>query len=241
MHRIHFIQNISFETPGYLKEAAAKLGFQTCTTDLSHQRTIPDTQSFDALVVLGGPMNIYEVSKYPWLNPERNLIEQSLRFGKKILGICLGAQLVADVMGAAVQKNRYKEIGWHKVELDPDAAKHRLFHGFPSRFTTFHWHGDTFSVPRGAHRIGSSEACLNQGFVYGDQIVALQFHPEITKETIENLLGKCADELVESPFIQKPSVIRSEAQKHIESNHRLIDNLLGKLLGNKPEAERHDF
>lgn len=186
-------------------------------------------------------MNVNETEKYPWLIPEKKLIEQALNLDKNILGICLGAQLIADVMGAEVKRNEYKEIGWHQVELDPNILEHRLFSGFTSRFNTFHWHGDTFSIPEGAERIGSSAACLNQGFVCGEQVVALQFHPEITNESVENLLANCADELVSAPYIQSSDDIRSDAELHIEKNHELVDKLLFGLTAGRLESKRHDI
>lgn len=178
-------------------------------------------------------MNVAETQKYPWLVGEKKLIEQALNLDKKIVGICLGAQLIANVMGAEVKRNEHKEIGWHQVILDPNILEHRLFSAFPSRFSTFHWHGDTFSIPGGAERIGSSAACPNQGFVYGDHVVALQFHPEITKMSIENLLANCADELIDAPFIQNSDDIRSDAELHIEKNHNLIDTLLFGLTADR--------
>ncbi len=231
MKRIHFLQNITFETPAYLEQSAIKMGFQTAITDLSKDKGLPDTKDFEALVIMGGPMNVYETDNYPWLEAEKELIRKAIREKKKVLGICLGAQLIADCMGAKVSRNREKEIGWFPVTLEESGVGNTpLLRGIPAEFTAFHWHGDTFSIPESAVRIGSSEACPNQGFIIADHVLALQFHLETTLQSMENLLSNCSDELVEAPYIQSAEEIRLKGSSNFEAIHQLVDTLMSNLL-----------
>ncbi len=149
----------------------------------------------DWLIVMGGPMGVHDEAELPWLREEKRAIEAALKRGAAVLGVCLGAQLLADVLGAPVAPNRDKEIGWFPVELSPEAGKTWLGRVFPERFTPFHWHGDTFGLPQGAVALGRSEACANQGFLYGENALALQFHPEVTQEGLAGLMAHCGSEL----------------------------------------------
>ena len=139
---------------------------------------------------MGGPMGIYDHEEHPWLMAEKKIIRQAIDGGKTVLGICLGAQLIADVLGANVYPGPQKEIGWFPIQRADDAPDF-----LPDELTVFHWHGDTFEIPDGAIRLASSEACENQGFVYNDRVVALQFHMETTPESMEALIENCGHEL----------------------------------------------
>jgi len=139
-------------------------------------------------------MNIYEDEKYPWLKEEKRFIKRMIEEGKIVLGICLGAQLVADVLGGNVHKNDHREIGWHGVSLTPAAKKSDIFGVLPERFVAFQWHGDTFEIPPGAAWMAESEACINQAFQLG-KAVGLQFHLETSMKSIDDLIENCSDEL----------------------------------------------
>src|SRR5690606_27825157 len=135
-------------------------------------------------VVLGGPMNVYEDDKYPWLAAEREALRAALAAGKPVLGLCLGAQLMSVALGGAVTRNAHREIGWWPVEQLPGPDAHWAAACFPAAFTTFHWHGDTFSIPGGAVSLFRSAGCAHQGFAWGERAVGLQFHPEITPQAV---------------------------------------------------------
>src|SRR5690606_28697951 len=141
---------------------------------------LPTCTDFDALIVMGGPMNVDEHARHPWLAGEKALIRAAINAGRPVLGICLGAQLIAASLGAPVTRNAETEIGWFDVELEPAGRASPLFAGFPPRFAAFHWHGDTFAIPAGAQRLMRSEACSHQGFALGARVVGLQFHLEVT-------------------------------------------------------------
>ncbi|MBP5475419.1 MAG: type 1 glutamine amidotransferase, partial [Methanomicrobium sp.] len=144
--------------------------------------------SYDLLAVLGGSMNVYEDDKYLFLTPEKKFIGEAVAAGKGVLGICLGGQLISVVLGGKVTRNADEEIGWHRVYKTQSAADSPFDRLFKKEFVTFEWHGDTFEIPRGAVHLLTNEACKNQGFSYGDRVLALQNHPEMITPTLESLI-----------------------------------------------------
>ena len=162
-------------------------------------RRRPRLDAFDLLVIMGGAMSIHEHRNHPWLPIEKRFLAEAIRARKPILGICLGAQLLADVLGGKVFQNPVKEIGWFPVRMLDRSAP---FAAFPERLTVMHWHGDTFTIPEGARHVAESDACANQAFVHGDRVVGLQFHIELEKVGIEDLAAASLDEAGVAPFIQ---------------------------------------
>jgi GMP synthase-like glutamine amidotransferase len=227
--KIHCIQHVNFETPGNITEWIETKKHYLTTTHLYENESFPETDNFDLLLVMGGPMNIYEYEKYPWLREEKTFLEKAIAEKKAVLGICLGAQLLADVLKAQVFKNNYKEIGWFPVSvIEENKSEVSFLEGFPDRFTAFHWHGDTFDLPAGARQIFESEACKNQGFIYENRVIGLQFHVEMNKQTIKNVIENCRDELVEGKYIQKEDEMLDREDFLTESRQlifRLMDNL----------------
>src|SRR3972149_5577170 len=175
--RIHSLEHEPFEGLANIEVWAKKKGYIITRTLLFNNEELPEMNDFDWLVIMGGSMNVYEEEKYPWLREEKNLIAEAIASKKMILGVCLGAQLVADVLGGRVSKNRYNEIGWFPVTLTEEARNSSIFFNFPGTFTAFHWHGDTLRIPHGAKKIAQSEGCANQAFEYG-KTIGLQFHLE---------------------------------------------------------------
>jgi len=188
--KLHWLQHVPFEGLGIIEKWATTHDFEIDCTRLFADEQLPAAESFDWLVVMGGPMGIYDHAAHPWLVAEKEFIKQSIDADKTVLGICLGAQLIADVLGAKVYPGPQKEIGWFPIQRSEGAPGI-----IPEELITFHWHGDTFDIPEGATRLASSEACQNQGFVYNGRTVALQFHLETTPESMEALIENCADEL----------------------------------------------
>jgi GMP synthase-like glutamine amidotransferase len=202
--RIHYLQHVPFEGPGFIESWALVRGHRLTATRLYAGHRLPATEEFDWLFILGGPMNVYEESRYPWLAREKRFIGEALREGKVLIGICLGAQLLACVLGAKVTRNACVEIGWYPVQKASQASQSSLSDFLPDSFPAFHWHGDTFEIPRGAVHLARSEACENQAFAFDDRVVAFQFHLESTRESVENLIHSCPEDLAEGPFIQGP-------------------------------------
>lgn len=172
-------------------------------------------------------MNIYEGNKFPWLKEEKKFIAKAIAANKIILGICLGSQLIADVLGGKVSKNQYKEIGWFPVSLTKEASNSSIFSTFPIKFAAFHWHGDTFKIPTGARKIAQSVACENQLFEYG-RVIGLQFHLEYSIESIDLMLKNCSEENVEGKFIQTADEIISQ-YNNVQETKKLLNLLLDNI------------
>ncbi len=207
--RIHSLQHVPFEGVGAIGTWAEERGHTISRTHLSRGEPLPEPTEFDWLVVMGGPMNIYEDEKYPWLKEEKRFIKRMIEEGKVVLGICLGAQLVADVLGGRVRKNEHREIGWHPVSLTPEAQRSEAFGSLPEKFIALQWHGDTFDLPPGAIHAAKSEACINQAFQLG-RAIGLQFHLEASMESIDDLIKNCSEELSGGgEFVQSAGEIRA--------------------------------
>jgi GMP synthase-like glutamine amidotransferase len=211
MH-IHCLQHVSFENPGTILEWITENNHTISYTCFFEDNPIlPNIDSFDALLILGGYMNVNEEEKFSWLKPEKAFIKQVTESKKKIFGICLGSQLLANVLGAKVVKGSQKEIGFFPIEFSKKESS--LFNHFEKETTVFHWHGDTFEIPENATLIASSEAFKNQGFMVRNQILAFQFHIEMDEETIENLMKNEPEELAEiGNYIQNEAIIRNHFQ-----------------------------
>lgn len=202
--RIEVFQHVPFEGLGsmeaWFRSRGHKFGYTRLYAGDAPAEDGPRADGWknppaDWLIVMGGPMGVHEEAAHPWLKAEKRAIEAALARGAAILGVCLGAQLLAHVLGADVSPNPEKEIGWFPVDLAPEASATWLGKVFPERFTPFHWHGDTFALPAGAVRLGGSQACRNQGFLYRENVLALQFHPEVTPESLSALADHCGAEL----------------------------------------------
>jgi GMP synthase-like glutamine amidotransferase len=226
--RLHYLQHVPFEDAAGIAVWAEARGHQVTRTRLYAGDALPRPGAFDRLVIMGGPMNIYEYDAYPWLLSEKQFINEIVHRGTPVLGVCLGAQLISDVLGGHVTRNPHKEIGWFPVTLTPEAAYSEFFHDFPREFLAFHWHGDTFSIPPNAMRIGKSEACANQGFVYGKGVVALQFHLDYSQDSIRTMIEHCGEDLTPGPFIQSPQELLADPSRP-HTIHRLLTSLLDAM------------
>jgi GMP synthase-like glutamine amidotransferase len=224
MH-VHFIQHVPFESPGYLVEWAQAHEHSTSFTRLYENTTFPPLAEMDLLVIMGGPMGVYEEEKYAWLKPEKEFIFSAIRAGKKVLGICLGSQLIASSLGANVYPNPEKEIGWWPVKKVEQPDKHIFSAILPDEFMVFHWHGDTFDLPAGSIHLLKSDLCKNQAFLYRDHVLGLQFHMEAIPELIEAMLEHGKDELVEATAIQPADTIRAQ-QHYYAMNNKLLLHIL---------------
>lgn len=225
MKRLHYLQHVPFETPGAILDWAKSRGYEVSHTRVFLDEPFPSALDFDLLVIMGGPMSVHDEAQYPWLPEEKTFIKNILGEDEdriKILGICLGAQLLAEALGAEVYPNRYKEIGWFPVELTKAGRAHRLFRDWPPSLEVFHWHGETFSLPEGAVRLFRSEACENQAFLYEDRILGLQFHLEVTPEIVAELLEKSAQDLAPGPYVQEPDYIKGQPELYEFCHERLF-------------------
>jgi len=229
MPTLHYIEHVPFEPPGSILNWAQNKSMDISATKLYQAADFPDPDSIDFLVIMGGPMNIYEYQKYDWLKPEKTFIKSCLEKGKSILGVCLGSQLLADCLGSRVYENKYREIGWFPVEFSDEVLSKALPDGFLKSTTSFHWHGETYDLPEGAVQLGSSEATRNQGFLYGDNVLAMQFHLEVNDHMVSDLIRNGGDDLSrEGDFIQDPGMLESNNWPW-EENNLLLDKILDRL------------
>lgn len=239
--RLHYIQHVPFETPGSIIGWANANSVSLSATHVYHDELFPDPDEFDLLVIMGGPMGIHDEAKYGWLKPEKDFINAAIEANKPVVGICLGAQLVANVLGASVRKNKYKEIGWYPVNVTMENGSIDVTRSLPRDFTAFHWHGDTFDLPTGAVRIASSEACRNQGFVYRHHVIGLQFHLEVTENALIEMVKNGRHELNVDQFVQPPQSI-IDNREHISTNNeymsRIMTNLAKDLCDNRSSSQQ---
>ncbi|MDD5021217.1 MAG: type 1 glutamine amidotransferase [Endomicrobiaceae bacterium] len=229
--RIHYLQHVPFEGLGSIECELKKKGHKITSTKLYNEKITTSLKDIDWLIIMGGPMGIYDDEIYPWLKEEKQFIKEAVSAEKIVLGICLGAQLIADVLGAKVYKNKYREIGWFPLTITPETDKTILSNVLPNQFEAFHWHGDTFDIPKGAVAIAESDACKNQGFIFNNRVLALQFHLETTPESATALVKNCADELDGSHYVQSEDQISENPQKFSNIN-KIMSNVLNAIENN---------
>lgn len=211
--RLHVVKHMPFEGPGAVAAWAKERGHSLRTTELAYGQALPVPEDFDALVLMGGPMSVNEEDRFAWLKPEKALLRDSLAQGKKIFGVCLGAQMIASALGAKVRPNGLKEIGWFPLESTPAGATHPLWAPMPRTLPVFHWHGETFELPPGAVHLARSAACENQAYALGSQVLALQCHIEVDEESLREMVEGGGDELdPNEPFIQNAKVMLGQSE-----------------------------
>jgi GMP synthase-like glutamine amidotransferase len=225
--RVHYIQHVEYENlaniEGWLKERGHKL----TKTLLFKNQPLPDVKSFDWLIIMGGPMNIYEHKKYPWLVREKQFIKKAVKAGKTVLGICLGSQLLSDCLGGKVTGNKHREIGFFPVKLTKQGKESAIFRGLLPEFIAMHWHGDTFSIPKGAKRLAQSKGCRNQAFSYKERVFGLQFHFEYLPGHIKVFLKDPQNVLRPDKYVQRSSEILKN-----KAGYTAIKTVMHKILGN---------
>ena len=227
MH-VQVLQHVPFEGVGSMAD-----WFQARGATLHYTRfyeadaRLPDPASCDLIVAMGGPMSVNDESELPWLIEEKAFLRQAIENGVPVLGICLGAQLIASALGARVQPNTVVEIGWFPVWRAESVGEGCFV--FPDRIELLHWHGETFALPEGARLLACSEACRHQAFQLGRRVIGLQCHPEMTPAIIADLLDACADELRPGPWVQTPAQLAGEPRSYLPGNvlmTRVLDYLL---------------
>ncbi len=227
--RLHYLQHVWFEDLGAIRDWAQEKEFTITRTAFFENESLPKVEEIDWLIIMGGPMNIYEEDKYLWLKEEKEFIKKAINKNKIIIGICLGAQLIADVLGAKIFKNLHKEIGWFPVQK----SNHDLpiiLKNYPERLSVFHWHQDTFSLPPRAIRITENKTCLNQAFSFNNgKVLGFQYHTEMTKEGILRIIDQCKGEMKKGPYVQSETEILRNCDKVLLAN-TVLCNILNNLI-----------
>ena len=211
MSEIIAIQHMACETPGTIAEALGRKGVSIRTVRIFENQPVPkEIKDADGLVIMGGPMGVYEQDRHPFLRQEIELIRAAVQEDKPVLGVCLGSQLLAAALGAKVTKGKKKEIGWHPVRLTGAAHGDPLWSGIEASFTAFHWHGDVFDLPSGAVSLASSDLTAHQAFYYGRNAYGILFHMEVTEGIIAEMVRTFSDELREAGIDGRGIVAKAE-------------------------------
>jgi GMP synthase-like glutamine amidotransferase len=226
--RVHCFQHVDYEDLGCIKDWCKMKGHQITYTRFYKGESLTQTANFDWLIVMGGPMGVYDNEKYCWLSNEKKVIETAIQHNKTVIGICLGSQLVAEVLGAKIYRNLEKEIGWFDVMLTEQGKRASITNGIQTISKVFHWHGDTFDLPLNTIHLSYSEACKNQSFLYKDNVLGLQFHFEVTEKSIKSMIKHGKHELKNEKYIQSEKEILSLI-KNVELNNKTMFQILDNL------------
>ena len=219
----YIFQHIAFEGPGAILPYLESKGYHVHLVKLYAGDPVPSSLDVDFAVLMGGPMSALEEDKYPFMVEEKQLCRELFAADKPVLGVCLGAQIMANAFFAPIRQNPEKEIGFYPVTFE---------NGFT--VNAFHWHGETFDIPEYAESIAYSEACRNQGFKMGRSL-GLQFHLETTAESLNSLLENCAEELeaalsAKAKYVQSKSQILETAKTALPELNAAMTELLDAML-----------
>lgn len=227
MH-LHYFQHDHFEDLGYIAEWAAVHNFTISCTRLDIKPDLPSHNAYDWLVVLGGKMGVYETDQHEWINTEIEFIKEAIALGKVVIGICLGAQMVAKALGARVYKNTEPEMGFYPVHFNKNAQTDSFFSHFPKSLTVMHMHFDTFELPEGAISLAESEITACQAFRIGKNVFALQFHFEVSVENAAFFIQEVTPEIIPGRMVQQPSEMLAYIN-HCNLNNQIFAKLLTNI------------
>jgi len=224
--RVHVLQHVPFEGLGSIERWLSKQGASLTYTRFYETADLPMTEAVDFVVALGGPMSVNDEIELPWLVQEKRFLARAVQEGKAVLGICLGAQLLASALGSRVYRGPFKEIGWFPVRGEPAVSGS---FAFPANINVFHWHGETFDLPASSVHLASSEGCRNQAFQVDRRVLGLQFHLETTPESAGAIISECSHELVPDRFIQTAEYLRAVPRSEYVGINTLMDRVLSYL------------
>ena len=221
---IQVLQHEPFEGPALIADWARERGHSLSICHLYRGEALPDLEAFDWLVAMGGAMSVNDEDSLPWLVAEKALVRRAVEANKRVLGVCLGAQMIASALGARVYPNAEREIGWWPLQvLEP--GRDLLPDANP---TVLHWHGETFDLPPHSALLASSSACANQAFAIGERVVGLQFHLECAPQTVRDFVRECAGEMqAGGRWVQEREQVL--ASDFFESNRALLWSLLDAM------------
>jgi GMP synthase-like glutamine amidotransferase len=225
------LQHIAVEGPGRLAPFLQQRGWTLETIALYAGEQLPaEPQDYHAIIIMGGPMGVYDEALYPFLRAEQTFLHRALAQHVPMLGICLGSQLLAKALGARVYRNGCKEIGWYTVDLTPDGRTDPLFRGLSSPVPVFQWHGDAFELPAGAVALASSAQCTYQAFRYGERVYGLLFHLELEPTMIHSWLAAFAEELTGVQAYIDPQQIVAHMPQALEQYYQVSMQVFTNLV-----------
>lgn len=229
--RAHYLQHADFERLGSIRPWLESQGYDVTATRLYCGEALPEVSGLDLLVVMGGMMSVNDEQEFPWLVAEKAFIREAIDQGVAVLGVCLGAQLIANVLGSQVYPNRQREIGWFPIEGQVPAQSDTFV--FPAQVKVLHWHGETFDLPEGAVALASSAACANQAFQWGDRVIGLQCHLESTPELVRAFVEASLDELQAEEWVQTPEQLLAIPAEELAATTVLMGRVLEYLHGKR--------
>ena len=225
--RVLVLQHAQPEHPGLILDSLRDVGAQveTIRTDLG-QPAPPSLGNYAGLIIMGGPQSVYEEGKYPYLRAEKQLARQAIDNNIPLLGVCLGSQVIADVLGSGVHPGPAPELGWKPVKRSEQAANNPVLSALPETFTPLHWHGDVYDLPKGATPIGSSDMTATQGFTYNQNVYALLFHLEMTEAQITEMATLFPEDIRRANL--EPSALLDETPTRAEALREAAINVFGR-------------
>lgn len=228
--RLHFLEHDPIDIrQNNITIWAEKKGYSVDWTDVFKGAKLPAQKDFDWLIVLGGSQHVWQEQEHPWLVAEKRFISETLAQDKIILGICFGAQLLAETLGGRVFSSKHEEIGWHEVTVSDEGKGSYLLKNMPWKFLTFHWHSDHFTLPPGCTRLAFSEPTANQAYtVKNSRVAGLQFHPEYTIELIQYFANDYGHEWQKNQYVSGKEAVLSKT-KQIPETYRLMEMLLNNM------------
>lgn len=208
MDRVLCLQHVPFEGPARLRDVFADHGLSIEVHPVHERPDLPDPRDFRMVVATGGPMSVNDHDAHPWLAAEKRWLREAIATRVPVLGICLGSQLIAAALGAAVRPNGEREVGWFPLQAavdDPLTAALCM----PPR--VLHWHGERWDLPAGARLLAGSAACDHQAFAIGDRVLGLQFHLEMDRPASQALIENCPDDLAPGTWVQSAEAMLDAA------------------------------
>lgn len=229
--RIHYIIHAPFENLGAIETWANQSGHSLSSTHTYKGEKLPKTDQFDFLILMGGPQSPRDIDKYPYLSDEVALTQQAIASNKIVLGFCLGAQIIAESLGAKTEQSPHKEVGFYSIELTADGKSDQIFNHFTDFLHVMHWHNDMPGmIAKNSAILAASQGCPRQAFRYGKRVYGLQFHPEMTKSSIQEMISNCPEDLQPGRYIQTKEEL-------LAINPTLMHEKLGLFLNSLTENQ----